>query len=81
MFHRGGVLWDTICVAFLLGIPLLPDWATVGDTLVVEVPGVVFGAVWALVSRRALLLAVFAYPVAVAVKTAIQNRIHNISRR
>ena len=43
MFHRGGVLWDTICVAFLLGIPLLPDWATVGDTLVVEVPGVVFG--------------------------------------
>ena len=63
------MLWDTICVAFLLGIPLLPDWVTVGDTLVVEVPGVVFGAVWALVSRRALLLAVFAYPVAVAVKT------------
>ena len=69
MFHRGGVLWDTICVAFLLGIPLLPDWVTVGDTLVVEVPGVVFGAVWALVSRRALLPAALAYPVAVAVKT------------
>ena len=63
------MLWDTICVAFLLGIPLLPDWVTVGDTLVVEVPGVVFGAVWALVSRRALLPAALAYPVAVAVKT------------